>query len=95
MWRLILRPLLLLLVIVAASGLLWLRSSVPRIGGEIALPGLGAAVRIDRDAEGVPTIVAATDRDAAFALGFVHAQDRLFQMDLQRHYGAGRLAEGY
>ena len=46
-----------------------------------------------RDADGVPTINAQDDNDLAFGLGFVHAQDRLFQMEMQRRYGAGRLAE--
>jgi penicillin amidase len=50
-------------------------------------------VRIARDADGIPLITAASDPDAAFGLGFAHAQDRLFQMELQRRYGAGRLAE--
>src|SRR5258705_4869556 len=50
-------------------------------------------VVIARDAVGVPQIAAANDEDAAFGLGFAHAQDRLFQMELQRRYGAGRLAE--
>ena len=48
---------------------------------------------IARDADGVPTITAQDDEELAFGLGFVHAQDRLFQMELQRRYGAGRLAE--
>ena len=55
--------------------------------------GAKAAIRIARDADGVPTIIAADDDDAAFGLGFVHAQDRLFQMELMRRYAAGRLAE--
>jgi len=78
-----------------AGGYLWLRSSLPQTDGTLALPGLNAAVTITRDAHGIPTIKAQSDRDAAFALGFVHAQDRLFQMDLTRHYGAGRLAEWF
>src|SRR5262249_11003627 len=47
----------------------------------------------ERDTDGVPLITAGDDEDAAFGLGFVHAQERLFQMELQRRYGAGRLAE--
>ena len=57
------------------------------------LRGPKAEIRIERDADGVPLIIAQDDEDAAFGLGFVHAQDRLFQMELQRRYGAGRLAE--
>ena len=57
------------------------------------LAGPKAEIRIARDADGVPTITARDDEDVAFGLGFVHAQDRLFQMELQRRYAAGRLAE--
>jgi len=52
-----------------------------------------AEIAIARDADGVPLTTAADDEDVAFGLGFAHAQDRLFQMELQRRYGAGRLAE--
>ena len=70
-----------------------LRSSLPQTDGRIAVPGLHGEVTIARDADGVPTITAGNDDDLAFGLGFAHAQDRLFQMELQRRYGAGRLAE--
>ncbi len=98
MWRVLRRivlSLLLLAVIGASGAYLWLRSSLPITNGVLALPGLGSAVTVTRDAHGIPTIAAQNDRDAAFALGFVHAQDRLFQMDLMRRYGAGRLAEWF
>src|SRR5438128_6261149 len=72
---------------------LYLLSSLPQTGGRLVLPGLKAEIRIDRDADGVPLITAGDDEDTAFGLGFVHAQERLFQMELQRRYGAGRLAE--
>ena len=57
------------------------------------MSGLHAGATIARDTDGVPTITAANDDDLAFGLGFAHAQDRLFQMELQRRFGAGRLAE--
>jgi penicillin amidase len=95
MRRRLLRVLLLLVLIAVAAPLLWLRSSLPRTQGRLELPGLDAAVRISRDAYGIPTITAQSARDAAFALGFVHAQDRLFEMDLMRHAGAGRLSEWF
>src|SRR5690348_18244458 len=82
-------------VVIAASGWFYLRSSLPQTDGTIVVSGLSAPVTISRDAHGIPTIVAKTDTDAAFALGYVHAQDRLFQMDLMRRYGAGRLAEWF
>ena len=56
-------------------------------------PGLQQPVRIDRDEHGIPNIVAANERDATFALGYVHAQDRLWQMEMNRRIAAGRLAE--
>ncbi len=57
------------------------------------MQGLNGGVTIARDSDGVPLITAADDADAVFGLGFAHAQDRLFQMELMRRYGAGRLAE--
>src|SRR5260370_36927292 len=77
----------------AGGAYLWLRNSLPQTSGTIALVGPTAEIRITRDDSGVPHIAAANDRDASFALGFVHAQDRLFQMDMMRRLGAGRLAQ--
>ncbi|HXZ00293.1 MAG TPA: penicillin acylase family protein [Stellaceae bacterium] len=95
MARVIIRTLLLAPLIVIAGGLLWLRSSLPPHDGRLALDGLAAEASIARDAHGIPTIRAANEHDAAFALGFVHAGDRLFQMDLMRRAGAGRLSEWF
>jgi penicillin amidase len=85
------------LVVVAlliATGLWWLmRRNLPRLDGTAALPGLSSRVTIDRDAAGVPTIRGATRSDVACALGYLHAQDRFFQMDLQRRRAAGELSE--
>jgi penicillin G amidase len=91
--RRLLAGLFLPLLIAIAGGVLWLRTSLPDTEGHLALAGLSAPVEIKRDAHGIPTIRAASDADAAFALGFVHAQDRLFQMDMTRRFGAGRLSE--
>jgi penicillin amidase len=82
----------LLLLIVAGGGSLLL-ATLPPIDGRLRLHGLAAPVEIDRDAAGIVTIRAQSEADAAFALGFAHAQDRLFQMDMTRRYGAGRLSE--
>ena len=82
-----------LVLALAGAGYLYLRSSLPQTSGRIALHGPHAMIRIVRDADGIPTIFAQDDDDAAFGLGFVHAQDRLFQMELMRRYAAGRLAE--
>lgn len=85
------------LLVVAAIGLAaWtLLGSLPKISGEIRLAGniLSAPLTIGRDSAGVVTITAQTELDAEFALGFVHAQDRLFQMELTRRLAAGRLSE--
>src|SRR5689334_23284312 len=86
---------LFLAAIALAGGYLWLRSSLPQTDGTIAVRGVSAAITITRDAHGIPTIKAQSDADAAFGLGYVEAQDRLFQMDLMRHYGAGRLSEWF
>ena len=91
----ILLTLLLFAAIATAGGYLWLRSSLPQTDGTIAVRGLSAVVTIARDAHGIPTIKAQSDADAAFGLGYVEAQDRLFQMDVMRHYGAGRLSEWF
>jgi penicillin amidase len=78
----------------AAGTAAWLAfASLPTLDGELELAGLEAPVTVSRDALGVPLIEAASDVDAAMALGFVHAQDRLWQMEMSRRIGAGRLAE--
>jgi len=83
----------LLIVIVLLIGWLWLRSGIADHDGLVESPALTAAVEILRDDQGVPHIFADNGRDAAFALGLVHAQDRLFQMEFMRRLGAGRLSE--
>ena len=90
------RGLLALAVVLLAlggTGFLWLRSSLPQVDGEIRLTGLEAPVTVVRDRFAIPHIEAQSLRDAGFALGFVHAQDRLWQMEFQRRLGAGRLSE--
>lgn len=72
----------------------WLvRSSLPLSEGEVPVAGLIAPVTIERDASGVPTITAGSQIDAQRALGFLHGQERFFQMDLLRRQPAGELAE--
>lgn len=68
-------------------------SSFPRTSGMLALPGLRGEVKVVRDTLGIPVITASNSFDAYAALGFVHAQDRLFQMDFLRRLASGRLAE--
>jgi penicillin G amidase len=82
------------LLLVAAALLLWYRgASLPQVEGRLTMPGLRAPVDIVRDAQAVPHIYAGTRGDAYFALGFVHAQDRLWQMETNRRIAAGRMAE--
>ncbi len=85
-------------VLVAAFFAVWagyflLRNTETPVSGRIAVPGLSASATITRDREGVPHITGATPEDVHFALGFTHAQDRLWQMELQRRAVAGRLSE--
>ncbi len=82
-----------LAVLVAAALWIAVRASLAQLDGEIAVDGLTAPVHVIRDAAGVPTIEATSRTDAAFATGFVHAQERFFQMDLMRRLAAGELAE--
>ncbi|MFM9090126.1 MAG: penicillin acylase family protein, partial [Verrucomicrobiota bacterium] len=85
-----------LLAAVALGAGLWLRghlrSSLPRLDGAATVPGLAAAVTVERDDLGMPTIRARDRVDATRALGWLHAQDRFFQMDLLRRAAAGELA---
>ncbi len=84
----------LVLAAVVAAWLWWrVRASLPVLDGERVVVGLSAPVTIERDALGTPTLTGATRTDVARATGFVHAQDRFFQMDLLRRSGAGELAE--
>jgi penicillin G amidase len=83
----------LLLAIVAAGGYHYLRRSLPQIDGTITVAGLSAPIDIIRDADAIPHIIAANKLDALFGLGYVHAQDRLWEMEFQRRIGHGRLSE--
>jgi penicillin amidase len=70
-----------------------LQAALPPLSGPLRLPGLKAPVTVHRDAWGIPHIRAKGEADAFFALGAVHAQDRLFQMELNRRRALGRAAE--
>ncbi|MEQ9617374.1 MAG: penicillin acylase family protein [Phycisphaerales bacterium] len=82
-----------LLLVALAALFATLHGSLPVRGGERTLAGLSDEVRVERDALGIPVIRAATYADAVRAQGYVHAQERYFQMDLSRRFAAGRLAE--
>ncbi len=68
-------------------------SSVPDAREELALPTLSAPVEITLDEHAIPRITAQTERDAAVALGWLHARDRMFQLETMRRGAQGRLAE--
>ena len=70
-----------------------LRRSLPVIDGQVTVAGLTAPIEIIRDGDAVPHVFAANKKDALFGLGYVHAQDRLWQMEFQRRIGHGRLSE--
>jgi penicillin G amidase len=90
-WAAALLALLAASVLAAGYGLL--RASLPQLDGESRLAGLSSPVRVTRDWRGVPTLAARNRVDLAFATGFLHAQDRYFQMDLARRHAAGELSE--
>ncbi len=69
------------------------RFSLPKERGEVTLGGLTSAVRVVRDRFGVPHVFASTDQDLFFAVGYIHAQDRMWQMESFRRAGFGRLSE--
>ncbi|MBV8549444.1 MAG: penicillin acylase family protein [Alphaproteobacteria bacterium] len=83
-------PLVLALVLI---GVWVFKGSLPQYDGRLHLKGLSAKVHVWRDTHGVPHIFANNDRDAYRALGYIHASERLFQMEMQRRAGQGRLSE--
>jgi len=82
-------------LIAVGGGVLTLRASLPRDDGVVAAAPtrLSAPVTVDRDDRSIPTLRGASLEDVAYAQGFVHAQERFFQMDATRRYAAGRLCE--
>jgi penicillin amidase len=93
---------LILAIIAAGGGFYYFKSylpntvapkSFPQIDGEIQVDGLDGPVDIYRDNMGIPNIYATTSHDIFFAQGYVHAQERFWQMDAWRHIGSGRLSE--
>jgi penicillin amidase len=85
-----------LVLVAVLAGAVWaraeLRGSLPQLEGARQLTGLSSPVRVTRDALGIPTVKGATRKDVARATGFLHAQDRYFQMDLARRRAAGELS---
>ncbi len=83
----------LLLVAGLVVGVVLVRRPLPQTSGTLELPGLTGEVEVIRDENGIPQIYADTTEDLMRAQGFVHAQERFFEMDMRRHATAGRLAE--
>jgi penicillin amidase len=85
----------LLVVVIALTGVgTWVvRRSWPQVDGTVAVPGVLAPVKVIRDQWGVPHIRAQNEHDLFFAQGYVHAQDRLWQMEVNRRLGSGTLSE--
>ena len=78
---------------IVVAGFWYRNASLPQLDGTLKLTGLKGQIDIVRDAEGIPHVYARSPEDAYFALGFLHAQDRLWQMEMNRRIPAGRLAE--
>ena len=83
----------LLLVFALVASVAIVRRSWPQTEGEIEISGLEDEVEVLRDEHGIPQIYADSMHDLMLAQGFVHAQDRFYEMDVRRHATAGRLAE--
>jgi penicillin amidase len=97
-WLLRILGVLVLVLVVLSLGLAAMVGVVtwrafPQTSGTLHLPGLQGSVTVDRDANGVVQIYADSSHDLFLAQGYVHAQERLWQMEVWRHIGAGRLAE--
>lgn len=84
---------LVILLLIAGTGVLMAFLALPKTSGTLRITDLSAPVSVTRDARGVPWIDAQSSTDAYIALGYVHAQDRFFQMEMMRRLGQGRLAE--
>ena len=87
-------PILVLLIAGGAAYAYFVaRSALPQLDGRIQVKGLSATVKVTRDSHGLPAFEAASLEDLFFAQGYVTAQDRLWQMDVMRRFGAGELSE--
>ncbi|QFY14915.1 penicillin acylase family protein [Nonomuraea phyllanthi] len=89
----VLTVLVALALVLAGVVVYTVRKSFPQVDGSLRLPGLTGNVEIYRDKYGIPQIYADTAEDLFMAQGFVHAQDRFYEMDFRRHLTAGRLSE--
>lgn len=89
----ILATLLVLVIAIAGVGVWIITKSFPQTSGDVTVSGLKAQVSVQRDERGIPTITASSSHDLFMAQGFVHAQDRFWEMDFRRHLTSARLSE--
>ena len=89
----VLVALVVVVTLAGTGGALYIHAALPQTTGVLTVPGLSQPVNVVRDRFGVPSISAANSHDVFFAQGYVTAQDRLFQMELDRHIASGRLSE--
>jgi len=89
----VLTVLLVLGLLLAGAGVWSVRASFPQLEGELKVDGLKGKVTVYRDKAGIPHIYADSPEDLFLSQGYVHAQDRFFEMDFRRHVTAGRLSE--
>lgn len=95
-WRIVIwaiAGLLVLLLVFTGWGTWSVIRAFPQTSGEVSVSGLAAEVTVQRDAQGIPTITAESSDDLFFAQGYVHAQDRFWEMDFRRHLTSGTLSE--
>jgi penicillin amidase len=93
MFKKILATLVLLILLVVLAGFIFIKSQKPKYNGSLHLEKISATTEVYFDENGIPHIFAENNLDAMRALGYVHAQDRLFQMELIRRIAPGRLSE--
>lgn len=96
-WWLRIVVVLFAMVLVSGTGGFWyirsvLNASLPVLSGNFQAASIDATLRIERDSQGVPTLIGKNLNDIAFGLGVLHGQDRFFQMDLLRRKAAGELS---
>ncbi|HEX5859848.1 MAG TPA: penicillin acylase family protein, partial [Microbacterium sp.] len=85
---------IIVVAVIAASFVVWtIQRSFPTLSGEVAVAGLENPVAVQRDVLGIPTISADSTHDLFYAQGYVHAQDRFWEMDFRRHVTSGRVSE--
>jgi penicillin amidase len=89
----LLAGLIALIAIAILASFLWLRTSLPKYSGNMNIGGIKSNVQIIRDKNAIPHVFAKNREDAYFAMGFVHAQDRLWALEMTRRAGLGRISE--